>query len=705
MKNKLLSITTGITCILVANTVTAQWKTTGPYGGPMYAVESAGADLFAGTGNNGVYKSTDNGSTWAAANKGLELKWINSLAVSGSNIFAGSTYDGVFVTSNGGTTWTSRNNGLTDIHINTLFSAATGIYASTGGGVYYSNNNGATWTSANTGLPSTYDIYAWAQMGDTIYGGTLGTGMYMRISNSGSWLQVTGGLPTGLTGVYIYALGANGNNMYAGTNFGIYKSSDRGVTWSLSNQGMPSGAFVVTFAFKSGKIFAGTHSGGIFVSSDGGNTWSAANTGIKAWPSGMGPAYNYFRVNELEISGNNVVAATFDGMYKSADDGGTWTDANNGILGTRIMAVAAVGNTAFAGESNTGIYVTTNQGASWSRANNGLPNAAVLAMANRGNVVFASLENRQLVKTIDNGNTWTSAFNGLSNTVELMTADNNRILAITRGGFNYNQKLYESTDDGSTWTEIVGANAISGGMSAIALRGSYIYIGSNNGIVYRSGDNGASWLDIDNSGYMPTIKITAILSTDEATYVGTEGKGIYKFTNNDAVMTPASNGISNKNISDIRMEGGILFASTWGGGIFASGNGGEKWFGVNEGLNNLFVWKLASANAKVYAGTTAGVYQSEDDALSRIAILAGLEKNAMENGFGFYPNPSGGKVNFTLDGGNSGHIKVYSITGQLVYDQEVQAAGTLQLNGLPKGIYSLKTETERGTVTKKLILQ
>jgi photosystem II stability/assembly factor-like uncharacterized protein len=527
----------------------------------------------------------------------------------------------------------------------------------------------------------------------------------MRVNNSGSWIQVSGGLPTGPSGAYIYALAANGNNLYAGTNFGIYHSSDRGVTWSLSNNGMPSGAFAVTFAFRSGKIFAGTHSGGIFVSGDGGNTWTAANTGIEDWPTGMGPAYNYFRVNDLEVSGNNVVAATFDGMYKSSDDGATWTDANNGILGTRIMAVAAVGNTAFAGESNTGIYVTTNQGASWSRANNGLSNAAVLAMVNRGNVVLASLENKQLFKTTNNGASWVSAYNGLSNTVDLMAADMNRILAITRGGFNYNQKLYESTDDGTNWTEIIGANAISGGMSAIALRENYIYIGSYNGIVYRSGDNGASWLDIDNSGYMPTIKITAILSTNEATYVGTEGKGIYKFTNNDAVMKPASNGLSNKNISDIHMEGGILFASTWGGGIYASANGGEKWFAVNDGLSNPFVGKMASANAKVYAGTTAGVYQSEEDAMSRIAIMAGLENNSIENGFGFYPNPSGGNVNFKLEGTSTGHIQIFSMTGQLVYDQEVPSSGSIQLSGLTKGIYCMKTKTDRGTVTKKLVLQ
>ena len=58
--------------------------------------------------------------------------------------------------------------------------------------------------------------------------------------------------------------------------WGIYKSTDGGVTWNAANSGLKS-SFVLTLAIDSvhaTTIYAGTWDGRIFKSADGGANWS-----------------------------------------------------------------------------------------------------------------------------------------------------------------------------------------------------------------------------------------------------------------------------------------------------------------------------------------------------------------------------------------------------------------------------------------------
>ena len=77
------------------NPLHSQWiQTNGPYGGDVYCFAVSGTNLFAGTGD-GVFLSTDNGTSWTAASTGLTNGYVYALAVSGTNLFAG-TYGGVW---------------------------------------------------------------------------------------------------------------------------------------------------------------------------------------------------------------------------------------------------------------------------------------------------------------------------------------------------------------------------------------------------------------------------------------------------------------------------------------------------------------------------------------------------------------------------------------------------------------------------------
>ncbi len=114
------------------------------------------ATLYAGT-YGGVFKSTDFGGTWAAANAGLTNLNVNALAIdptTPATLYTG-TYGGVFKSTDFGATWAAANAGLTSLSVATLAldprSPAT-LFAGTSGGVFKSTNSGGTWTATNAGL-------------------------------------------------------------------------------------------------------------------------------------------------------------------------------------------------------------------------------------------------------------------------------------------------------------------------------------------------------------------------------------------------------------------------------------------------------------------------------------------------------------------------------------------------------------------------
>ena len=102
--------------VLLSPYASGQWiQANGPYGGHVYCFAVKGTNLFAGTAG-GVFRSTNNGTSWTAVNTGLTYTSVDALAVSGTNLFAG-TENGVFLSTNNGTSWTAVNTGLTNTSV------------------------------------------------------------------------------------------------------------------------------------------------------------------------------------------------------------------------------------------------------------------------------------------------------------------------------------------------------------------------------------------------------------------------------------------------------------------------------------------------------------------------------------------------------------------------------------------------------------
>jgi photosystem II stability/assembly factor-like uncharacterized protein len=160
----------------------------------------------AGPEGGGVYKSTDGGESWFAANGGIPaLESVFSLdahPASSSIIFA-ATGSGIFRSPNAGETWFLRNLGLplnflpSDILIDASDPARI-LASSMTHGVYMTANEAELWSALNDGLDTLYValLAQYEAAPDSFFAGTVGQGAYViDFSPTGVKEDSPGGAP------------------------------------------------------------------------------------------------------------------------------------------------------------------------------------------------------------------------------------------------------------------------------------------------------------------------------------------------------------------------------------------------------------------------------------------------------------------------------------------------------------------------------
>lgn len=216
--------------------------------------------------SSGLFKSTDNGNSWNQVwnySGGLNDLFIdaNNNIYIGLNFFDGK--GGVYKSSDGGQTWTN----IFPLHANVyaIIKALDGALLLAGydaglAKIYRSTNEGASWDTYSFPINFTATDFAINDQG-TIFLSTAGYGIYRSTDNGLTW-NATGQM----TGPDISCLFINGNNIYAGTRgYWVYRSTDSGNNFSLINSGMGQDKYVLSLgASKSGYLFAGMDYYGIY---------------------------------------------------------------------------------------------------------------------------------------------------------------------------------------------------------------------------------------------------------------------------------------------------------------------------------------------------------------------------------------------------------------------------------------------------------
>ncbi|HKQ74399.1 MAG TPA: Ig-like domain-containing protein [Blastocatellia bacterium] len=317
----------------------------------------------------------------------------------------------------------------------------------------------------------------------------------------------------GLSDKRVNSLGASGETIFAGAPMEIFRSTNGGDTWALTNWGF--GAIrPTTLAFTttvSGSIYAATERHGVYFAGAEGMDWlDTARVGDTLLTNQ--------RIFSIASTPRFVFAGS-DGLgvfRRGALCCGPWTPFNAGLNNLKVTALTARGNRLLAGTSGSGIFVSTNNGASWVATSQGLPaNSEVSALALGDNGIFAGLTNG----------------------------------------------IYRSTDGGGNWSQLTGGLPMNPNITSLEALGPNIFAGVRGAGVYMSTDSGATWRAI-NQG-LTNQDVLSLRANNNILYAGTTAGVFATNVIAPSIQPPVARSISVKTLEDSPL---MINLQTGGGG-------------------------------------------------------------------------------------------------------------------------------------------
>ncbi|MDR3667597.1 MAG: T9SS type A sorting domain-containing protein [Ignavibacteriaceae bacterium] len=541
---------------------------------------SNNAILFAST-SDGIYKTTNSGSTWV-----LKSTWVctkmafkpgDPTIVYASMYYANGPY--FAKSTDTGETWNylqvSTAGYRTELAVtpadpNVVYLLSTnsggGLY-----GVYKSTNSGGAFTRVDDGTKSM---------------------LYYNADGSGS------NIGQGSYDLCIAVSPADANTVYIG-GINTWKTADGGVTWNCVTMWTTSGSVPVVHADKHALAFQNNttlfqgNDGGIYKTTTGGSSWTDLTNGIVS--------SQIYRIGVSQTDVNTILTGLQDnGSKKYKGSINTWYDATGGdgmecIVdfnnATSYMYTTYVTGTIYRnanGFSNgttttisanipggqpTGAWVTpyimdptnsailyagfdkvwktTNRGDSWISASQVLSSSVKLrslAIAPSNTSILYTADQTNMWKTTDGGATdWTAiTLPSILNSITYITVKNSdpNDIWITIGGYTDGSKVFESTNGGSTWTNISAGLPNLPVMCLVyyktATDRNVLFAGTDVGVYVKDGAN--NWIAY-NTG-LPNVVVTELEifygSSTPRLRAGTFGRGLWETTIESALPVELS---------------------------------------------------------------------------------------------------------------------------------------------------------------------
>ena len=475
----------------------AQWSSIGPDGGGANLIaedSSRPGTLIAGTRNALLYRSSDRASTWQPVSFERSLSATLNTLVSGrctSGTFYMGTTDsdtaraGVYRITASGASWKVSPLLLGESVMSLAVSSTNCKVMAVGTltGVLISRDEGVTFRriSPSAGLES-QPIVSLAFAPDStevVYAGTPKL-PWKTMDGGKTWMPIH-------VGIYddsdIFSIDVNKDRILVGACSGIYKSEDGGIRWQkiLGIPGVSRRTYVVSSDPGNAQtIYAGT-SNGLWKSTNAGGTWTQKSL---------------FPVRSLvldRVDSKRVVLASDVGIWKSDDGTNTLAAANSGFVNRTVGAFLDTGNSILASavyETGAGtLFDTKDGGQDWTaRSGDTVFGEHIFHFARSSDYVYAA-GIQHIFRSSNDGRTWTQ----LPLIPRGMVTDLKAIPELQTVLIGTTTTLYSSTDSGNQWQTMKLPPAVKSiDKLRISSDGSMWGVLSI-GKVFLSSDKGVSW--------------------------------------------------------------------------------------------------------------------------------------------------------------------------------------------------------------------
>lgn len=540
--------------------------------------------------------------------------WVPSLAVSpidSRTVFAGCDVGGFYRSEDEGQHWTIRNTGLRDYYVEVILPHPADrklLYAGTEGGIHRSKDGGDTWELLTNGFPDrqrwSYSAPVGALAFDardprTLYAGIGrprwnkdGKGAIYRSTDGGDHWQLAnpngGGMHPQAIVRSIISRPETGV-LFAATNQGLYRSTDKAASWKKIGQDLPADTLgrVALSRSQPDTLYVSILSpagqtprrGGVYRSDDGGQTWHACNAGLGNRVGKPGEADQMTsNVDHLAIHPDNpdIVYAgdtswVTAGLYRSTDGGQNWTKTTQGVdrgwltgWGESVFGLAMdpqKPDTLYFSTSGH-VYATEDRGRSWQQRYT----RRIATHAWSGTGLETTCLNRIIIHPTEPDHLYFCYMDvGL-----IQSWDGGKSFTPTNDGMRHKGNTFTVAFDPED-PKVVYAGT-----------GEW---GSNHGDVCKSEDGGLSWRVVGNPDSGLPDGQTYHLVVDPASqrlfrriYVSVADAGLYCSEDAGATWQPRNDGLPSKAIRGIALQkDAVVVLLGDGNGVYTSTDHGQSW--------------------------------------------------------------------------------------------------------------------------------
>lgn len=639
--------------------------------------------VYVSGAQGGVWKTTDNGASWAALTDNQPSLAIGALTLdpsnpniiyagTGENNFSSDSYygNGLLKSSDGGQTWTVLGAAtFARLSIGKIIvnpSNGQNIVVASNGGIFRTFDGGASWARVLSGTAT--DLVVASNAPTTLYASFYTFGVWKSTDGGSNWVRLTGGLPSsGISRAQLaispaspstlLAVFANNENKLEG----LYRTTDAGANWTkLVNTPEVFGGqgfYDISLAIHPSNTSI-IYLGGIQLwrSTDGGTTWASV-TNPSGYFSGVHPDHHAIAISAQNPS---VVWIGCDGGTWRSDSGGdTWINRNAGLSLTQFYSVAlhpTDGSIIFGGTQDNGIQrygtadgwterATGDQGSTWIDFNN----PATIYTT----YIFLNIE-----KSTNAGESFFGSTNGIPFTngradgraafiapFAMDPSNPQKLAGVTH-------RVWYTADGAANWINISNnlTNDETNVLTTItfASGGARLWVGSSNSLVWRGDSSGGNWTWTNvTKAPLPNYYITRLAahpSDPQTAYISYSGFGIphiFKTADGGQTWTNASAGLPDIPVNAVTVDPrapNTVYAGT-DIGIYRSTDGGQNWSPFGTGLPNVAVFDLAVSR-------TSGVLR------------------AATHGRGIWEIQTGGEQSFTIFNDGQATLRITGISKQ-----------------------------------------
>ena len=526
----------------------------------------ARSTMYLALRDEGIYRSTDGGTHWDSFNDGLANKRISTVAAVEKTVFAG-TARGLYRLNSG--TWkkvpveTSR-------AIYALAVSESNLYVGTGPDllgftpieveqevprieshvlkIFHSADLGASWTEItpsykpdNRVIPSGMTVLA---VDETLLISTASQ-QYHSTDNGQTWTELSGDTDMFMIN-RLPVVAVDETTFYRAGLFGIHRTTDGGKRWPLLIDGMVGTRLKDLVAFNN-RLYA--HTGyGVYQSTDEGVSWkklsitenfvgkviTITNTRSKPDSARVSNTFN----SKLIVDDNNLylISPKVNNLQISRLS----TDGN---IRSPVQSIPTPNNEAVFRKLGTGNAEAKEKHLSDGSENEHPSTVSIVPPPIRGeeatarivvvsNDVFYAEQERTLFKWRLGDPKWTNT--GLTDRSQESYDDNSKdIKSAVSGEIIYvgkrDGKLFQSLDGGSSWRDVTPSLPLHfADFKEITFVGSTVYVATDEGVL--SSETGAHWRVLtDSSGRHPIINRFAV---DGPTVYGAGDIGVYRLDTN-----------------------------------------------------------------------------------------------------------------------------------------------------------------------------